>query len=213
MAKGISEFKSKLTKGGARPNLFVVRLNFPALNNIADLGSSNFDQNKLKESAEFLVKTAQIPASNVGVIEVPFRGRMLKVAGDRTFEPWSVTVVNDGAFEIRKAFETWSRGINALTENVSQLGYSSGDNNGTASYCADMTVFQLSRDGLEPNKTPSSPDSPGEDGMDVVRAYKFYDAWPSAISGIDLAFDANDQIEEFTVEFQYNYFEVTGESL
>ena len=213
MAKGISEFKTRLAKGGARPNLFLVRLNFPALNNIVDIGNTNFDQNKLKESAEFLVKTAQIPASNVGVIEVPFRGRMLKVAGDRTFEPWSITVVNDGNFEIRRAFETWSRGINALTENVSQLGYSSGDNNGGASYCADMTVFQLSRDGQKPSKDPQNPDSPGTDGMEVVRAYKFYDAWPSAIAAIDLAYDANDQIEEFSVEFQYNYYEVTNENI
>jgi hypothetical protein len=212
MAKSISEFKSKLSKGGARPNLFLVRLNFPALNDIADIGANNFDQNKLTESAEFLVKTAQIPASNVGVIEVPFRGRMLKVAGDRTFEPWSVTIVNDGEFQIRKAFEVWSRGINALTENVSQLGYTSNDTNGGSSYCADMTVFQLSRDNQTPSKTPSNPNVAGTDGMEPIRAYKFYDAWPSAISGIDLAFDANDQIEEFTVEFQYNYFEVTSTS-
>ena len=107
MARGISEFKSRLVKGGARPNLFMVRLNFPTtLSNIVDIDPID-SSTDLTGQAEFLVKTAQLPASTVGVIDVPFRGRMLKVAGDRTFEPWSVTVVNDGAFRLRKAFETW----------------------------------------------------------------------------------------------------------
>ena len=201
MARGISEFKTKLINGGARPNLFLVRLNFPTtLSQIADIEAVD-SSNILTERAEFLVKTAQLPASTIGTIDVPFRGRMLKVAGDRTFEPWSVTVVNDGEFGIRKAFETWSRGINALTENVSQLGY--GDDN--PGYCVDLEVFQLSRDKKTPNKTPTNITAAGVDGMDVVRAYKFYDAWPSSLSAIDLSYESNDQIEEFTVEFQYNY--------
>ena len=209
MARGISEFKTKLINGGARPNLFLVRLNFPTtLSQVADIGPVE-SSNILTERAEFLVKTAQLPASTIGTIDVPFRGRMLKVAGDRTFEPWSVTVVNDGEFGIRKAFETWSRGINALTENVSQLGY--GDDN--PGYCVDLEVFQLSRDGKTPNKTPQAITSAGVDGMDVVRAYKFYDAWPSSISAIDLSYESNDQIEEFTVEFQYNYYETSNPSL
>lgn len=210
MARGISEFKSRLAKGGARPNLFMVRLNFPTtLSNIVDIDPID-SATELTGQAEFLVKTAQLPASTVGVIDVPFRGRMLKVAGDRTFEPWSVTVINDGAFRLRKAFETWSRGVNALTENVSQLGYGSGD---PISYCVDMTVFQLSRDNQTPSKTPASMNALGEDGMEVVRAYKFFDAWPSSLSAIDLSYESNDQVEEFTVEFQYNYYEVTTPSL
>ena len=207
MAKGISEFKSKLTRGGARPNLFLVRLNFPNLAGVVDIGTDS--SKAATETSEFLVKTAQIPASSVGTIEVPYRGRMLKVAGDRTFEPWSVTVVNDGQFGIRKAFETWSRGINALTENVSQLGF--GDDN--PGYCVDLEVFQLGRDQQKPNKTPQSMNAQGRDGMEVIRAYKFYDAWPSSLSAIDLSYESNDQIEEFTVEFQYNYYEVSKPSL
>ena len=210
MAKGISEFKSRLAKGGARPNLFLVRLNFPTtLSNIVDIDQVD-SATDLTGQAEFLVKTAQLPASTIGVIDVPFRGRMLKVAGDRTFEPWSVTVINDGAFRLRKAFETWSRGVNALTENVSQLGYGSGD---PISYCVDMTVYQLSRDNQTPSKTPTNMNALGEDGMEVVRAYKFFDAWPSSLSAIDLSYESNDQVEEFTVEFQYNYYEVTTPSL
>ena len=209
MARGISEFKTKRINGGARPNLFLVRLNFPTtLNTIADIESVD-SSNVITERAEFLVKTAQLPASTIGTIDVPFRGRMLKVAGDRTFEPWSVTVVNDGQFGIRKAFETWSRGINALTENVSQLGF--GDDN--PGYCVDLEVFQLGRDQQKPNKTPQSMNAQGRDGMEVIRAYKFYDAWPSSLSAIDLSYESNDQIEEFTVEFQYNYYEVSKPSL
>ena len=208
MAKGITEFKSKLTRGGARPNLFLVRLNFPNLAGVVDIGTDS--SKAATETSEFLVKTAQIPASSVGTIEVPYRGRMLKVAGDRTFEPWSVTVVNDGDFNIRKAFEKWSRGINAHAENVAQLGYGA---DGGETYCRDMTVYQLSRDGIKPSKTPANIEAPGVDGMDVVRAYRFYDSWPSAISAIDLSYESNDQIEEFTVEFQFNYFEVTKNSL
>ena len=209
MARGISEFKTKLINGGARPNLFLVRLNFPTtLNTIADIEPVD-SSNVITERAEFLVKTAQLPASTIGTIDVPFRGRMLKVAGDRTFEPWSVTVVNDGQFGIRKAFETWSRGINALTENVSQLGF--GDDN--PGYCVDLEVFQLGRDAKTPNKTPTSMNAQGRDGMEVIRAYKFYDAWPSSLSAIDLSYESNDQIEEFTVEFQYNYYEVTNPTL
>ena len=209
MARGISEFKTKLINGGARPNLFLVRLNFPTtLSEIADISPVEAS-NILTERAEFLVKTAQLPASTIGTIDVPFRGRMMKVAGDRTFEPWSVTVINDGEFGIRKAFETWSRGINALTENVSQLGF--GDDN--PGYCVDLEVFQLSRDGKTPNKTPQAITAAGVDGMDVVRAYKFYDAWPSSLSAIDLSYESNDQIEEFTVEFQYNYYETSNPNL
>ena len=209
MARGISEFKTKLINGGARPNLFLVRLNFPTtLSQIVDISPVEAS-NILTERAEFLVKTAQLPASTIGTIDVPFRGRMMKVAGDRTFEPWSVTVINDGEFGIRKAFETWSRGINALTENVSQLGF--GDDN--PGYCVDLEVFQLSRDGKTPNKTPQAITAAGVDGMDVVRAYKFYDAWPSSLSAIDLSYESNDQIEEFTVEFQYNYYETSNPNL
>ena len=195
---GVDDFKAKLRGGGARPNLFKVTVNYPAI-----AGGD-------AELTSFMCEAAQLPGSSIGTIPIPFRGRQLKVAGDRTFEPWSVTVINDGEFNIRKAFEKWSRGINAHTENVGQLGYGA---DGGESYCRDMTVYQLSRDGQKPSKTPSNIEAPGVDGLDVVRAYRFYDAWPSSLSAIDLSYESNDQIEEFTVDFQYNYFEVTKSSL
>ncbi len=222
MAKNITDFKTALKRGGARPNLFRVELNFPQLSGDISAVASN---NTLKTQASFLVKAAQLPASSIGVIEVPFKGRMLKVAGDRTFEPWTVTVINDGEFSLRQAFETWSRQINALTENVSALGYGAASstngvnttgNSGTnasvgLSYCQDMFVYQLDRDNIQANRGPDTGNAvaAGEDNERVVRAYRFYDAWPAAISAIDLGYESNNQVEEFTVEFQYQYYEVS----
>ena len=107
----IDQFKAQLIGGGARANQFRVILNTPpGIATGLPLGTSSF-----------FIKAASLPGQTIPEITVNFRGRQLFLAGDRTFEPWSVTVVNDGQFGIRKAFETWSRGINALTENVSHL--------------------------------------------------------------------------------------------
>ena len=223
MAKNITDFKTALKRGGARPNLFRVELNFPTLT--GDISTVQ-SPTELKSRATFLVKAAQLPASSIGVIEVPFKGRMLKVAGDRTFEPWTVTVINDGEFSLRQAFESWSRSINALTENVASLGYGAASNgantatNGSASqsvglsYCQDMFVYQLDRDGIQANRGPDNGNAvaAGTDNERVVRAYRFYDAWPASISAIDLGYESNNQVEEFTVEFQYQYYEVSNGS-
>lgn len=214
MAKGLMDFKTALLKGGARPNLFEISLNFPS--NLTSIENGVDSSVNLNKQASFLVKSAQLPAYNMGVIEVPFRGRMLKVAGDRTFEPWTVTVINDGDFKLRKAFEAWNKGINALTENVAQLGYSSGGTaNSAIPYCQDMTITQLDRDGKTPSRSNANGyvDATGDDSnMGRIRRYKFFSAWPSSVSSIDMAYDSNDQIEEFTVEFQYQFFEIVSAS-
>ena len=105
----ITDFKSKLTGGGTRSNLFEVELAFPA--------AINVDGNVLDKS-RFLVKAANLPASNVTPLEVAFRGRTLKLAGDRTFETWTITVINDTDFAIRSAFEKWSNYMNRLSDNT-----------------------------------------------------------------------------------------------
>jgi len=117
----------------------------------------------------------------MNVIEVPFRGRQLKIAGDRTFEPWTVTVINDVGFEVRNAMERWMNGINSHSANV-------GITNPVA-YQADLIVDQLDKDG------------------DVVKTYNFRGCFPTNISAIDLSYETNDAIEEFTVEFQVQYWE------
>ena len=108
----ISDFKSKLTGGGARANLFEVVLTFPDAAKPPD---------EVLDKSRFLVKGARLPASNIAQIEVPFRGRVLKIAGDRTFDSWTVTVINDTDFSIRSAFENWMNTINKLSDNTGLL--------------------------------------------------------------------------------------------
>ena len=167
----ITDFKSKLSGGGTRSNLFEVELSFPAA-----IGVDAVTLDKTR----FLVKTAALPASNVTQLEVAFRGRMLKVAGDRSFESWTITVLNDTDFSIRSAFEKWSNYMNRLSDNTGTTD--------PALYQADAFVYQLNRDGS------------------ILRAYHFYDTFPTAISSINLGYD-NDNIEEFTVEMQVHWWE------
>ena len=167
----ISNFKSKLTGGGARANLFEVVLTFP--------DAAQPDQEVLEKS-RFLVKGANLPASNVAQIDVPFRGRILKIAGDRTFDTWTVTVINDTDFAIRSAFENWMNVINRLSDNTGLVN--------PADYQADAYVYQLDRDGSS------------------LRSYRFYDTFPTQVGPIELSYDAQG-IQEFTVELQVQYYE------
>jgi hypothetical protein len=167
----ITDFKSKLTGGGARSNLFEVVLSFP---DAANPGSTVLDK------ARFLVKAANLPASNIAPIEVPFRGRMLKIAGDRSFDTWTVTVINDTDFAIRSAFEKWMNTINRVSDNTGLTDPST--------YQADAFVYQLDRTG------------------ETLRAYHFYDLFPTQVAPIELSYDAQG-IQEFTVEMQVLWWE------
>ena len=168
----ITDFKSKLIGGGARPNLFEVELAFP---------DSIAIDNDVKEKSRFLVKAAALPASNITPIDVNFRGRILKIAGDRTFDTWTVTVINDTDFSIRSAFEKWMNVINRLSD-------ATGLNN-PADYQQDAFIHQLDRDGS------------------TLRTYKFFDVFPTNLSQMDLSYETTDTIEEFTVELQVLYYE------
>ena len=167
----ITDFKSKLTGGGARANLFEVVLTFP--------DAAAPDQVVLDKS-RFLVKGANMPASNVNPIEVPFRGRVLKIAGDRTFDSWTVTVINDTDFAIRSAFEKWMNVINRVSDNTGLTN--------PADYQAVAYVYQLDRDGS------------------ALRSYRFYDVFPTQVGPIDLSYDSQG-LEEFTVELQVLWWE------
>ena len=168
----ISDFKSRLSGGGARPNLFEVELAFP--NAVA------IDNDVLQKS-RFLVKAAALPASTIAPIDVPFRGRILKIAGDRTFETWTITVLNDTDFSIRSAFEKWMNTINKMSDATGIVD--------PEAYQKDATVKQLDRDGS------------------VLRSYKFWDIFPTNISTIDLSYETTDTLEEFTVELQVQWWE------
>lgn len=189
--KSLSQFKSQLIGGGARPNLFEVDIQFPASVNqlVQGDGGTGFDPNNFR----FLCKAAALPASNVAAIEVPFRGRTLKVAGDRTFDTWTVTVINDENFVHRRAFESWM-------QNIGQYSDHSGFTN-PSDYMANATVFQLGR-GVVNRETGTGSGGNAE----ILAQYKFYDIFPTNIAAIDLSYDSSDTIEEFTVEFQVQFF-------
>lgn len=162
----ITDFKGAFISG-ARPNLYKVYMG------------------RLGNTIEFLAKGASLPASTIGNIDVPYLGRQIKVPGNRTFEPWTITVFNDVDFKIRHLTTAWMDEINGHQSN---LGKSSvGD------VYSDAEVHQLGRDG------------------EVISAYHIVDMYPTEMSPIDLAFDTNDTIEEFTITFEMNYWEVSSE--
>ena len=189
----ISQFKSKLVGGGARPNLFEVVFTNSAVKAITGKDSSKSDFKQ--EEFSFLCKAASLPASNIAAVDVPFRGRIFKVAGDRTVDTWTVTVINDEDFLIRSAFEEWMQLIAHLDGN-------DGATQPNA-YMSSASVFQLGR-----GDSASSTDSKGPNTDQVaLKEYKFIDMFPTNISAIDLSYDSGDTIEEFTIEFAVNNFE------
>jgi len=179
--KTISQFKSALIGGGARPNLFEVELTtLPA--------GISWDS----DSFRYMCKAAQLPAQNVANIDVPFRGRIFKVAGDRTIDTWTVTIINDEGFVLRNAFEEWANLIAKLDTNLGATDPSA--------YMTNAKVFQLGR-----GSSTSSKSSVGTSNS-VLKEYEFVDIWPSNVAAIDLSYDSSDTIEEFTVEFQVQSF-------
>ena len=175
--KSISQFKSSLIGGGARPNLFEVELT--TLPGGISWNADNF---------RFMAKAAALPAQNIAAIDVPFRGRIFKVAGDRTIDTWTVTIINDESFELRNAFEKWTEVIAKLDNN---LGATQPD-----AYMTDATVYQLGR-----GSTKSSKNSDGTSNA-VLKEYTFQNIFPTTVSEIALSYDTGDTIEEFDVEFQ-----------
>ena len=185
----LDAFKGKMVGGGARPNLFECELFFPD-----EAIPVNSSKDEIADKSRFLVKAAQLPASNVAPILIPFRGRNLKIAGDRTFEPWTITVINDVDFKIRTAFERWMNLINKHEDNA-------GLTDPTA-YQKDLFVRQLGRASLE-GSTPTSASQ-----LPVLKMYKFHGTFPTRISDIALSYDSSDTIEEFSVELQVQWVDV-----
>ena len=170
MSMRIDAFKQALRDGGARPNLFEVTGSFPGGNT---RGGS-------LDNMKFLIKAASIPQATVGLIEVPYRGRQLKIAGDRTFDSWSITVINTNDFEIRNAFEAWSELMNGNITNESARTLDD--------YFQDWTVKQLDRDGT------------------VSETYTFSGCYPESVGPIELSHESNNQLEYFEVTLQYQYW-------
>lgn len=189
----ISGFKAKLQGGGARNNLFEVSI--PSFPFGIDWDDGTF---------QFLCKATSMPQSNQNPIDVNFRGRTLKVSGDRTIEPWSVTVINDEDFKLRTAFEQWVNGMNKLDN-------ATGATN-PESYMKDAYVYQLGRGADMRRHSKTNSDAAGDTEIKPLRTYKFYSIWPSNVSSIDLSYDSSDQIEEFTVDFQVQWYSIGDSS-
>ena len=189
--KTLSNFKSRLAGGGARPNLFEVTLpSFPGA--AEDFWGEGENESNTKMA--FLCKAAQLPASTVAEIPVAFRGRQLKVAGERTFDPWTVTIINDEDFGLRTSFEAWMN-------KLSKLNDATGVTNPT-SYMTNAYVKQLGR-----GKEKFATENVGGESS-VLRTYKFYDIWPTNVSAIQLSYDTEGTIEEFDVTFAVQYFTI-----
>ena len=181
ITSNVSSFLNNI-KQGVKSNLFLVEFEWPSV--VTD-GPDN-------DLANMLCKSAALPASNLGVIEVPFRGRTVKIAGDRTFDTWTVTVINDRNFEIRHGFERWMEAMNRHEGNTAATWIPDESNTG---FLKDLTVKQRERD--------------SSDSGSVLRTYTLIGAFPTNVSQIDVAYDSNDQIEDFTVEFQLQYWTAT----
>jgi len=178
ITSNVSSFLTQV-KQGVRPNMFQVDITFP--------GTVEADQTLVS----YMCKSAALPASNVGVIEVPFRGRTVKIAGDRTFDNWSATFINDKEMKSRAYFEQWLNQINTHKANTSAI-------QDPTAYGRSVVIRQLEKD-----NSPAGSE---------LRSYKLWYAFPISTSAIDLAYDSNDQIEEFSVEFQYSYWTVGDDS-
>ena len=183
--KTISNFKAALIGGGARSNLFEVELTtLPA--------GIGWDA----DSFRYMCKAATLPASNIANIDVPFRGRTFKIAGDRTIDPWTVTIINDEGFKLRNAFEEWTDLIAKLDNNLGATDPSA--------YMVNAKVYQLGR-----GSSPSSKSNTGSANA-VLKEYEFIDIFPTTVAAIDLSYDSTDTIEEFTVDFQVQSYNFAG---
>tara|TARA_B100001996_G_scaffold340922_1_gene294688 strand:- start:748 stop:1395 length:648 start_codon:yes stop_codon:yes gene_type:complete len=196
-ARTIDTFKSKLVGGGARPNLFEVILQFP--------GGLGIDEDQAAADARFMVKAANLPASNINVIDVPFRGRNLKIAGDRTFDVWTITVINDTTFNLRNAFELWMNGINKHDNATGETTPSD--------YQTDAVVYQLGRNAAQGSQSKGQIAAPTGDKLPILKSYKFHGIFPTNVSAIELSYDQPDTIEEFTVDLQVQWWDAfTGDT-
>lgn len=175
MPFNIQDFRARLTRDGARPNLFEVTMNFPATV-VANAGAAS-------TKFTFMCRAAQLPGSSIGSVVVPYFGREVKMAGNRTFADWTVTIINDEDFLIRNAFERWLGGINGHALNRRNSVFST-----PTSYTSDAVVSQYGKTGTK------------------VKNYQFIGMFPIDVAPIDLDWGSNDTIEEYSVTFQYQYW-------
>ena len=181
MSFNVQSFRSQMVLDGARPNLFECRLTFPLIGDAAGVA----------EKYTFMARAAQLPGSTVNQVPVNYFGRELKFAGNRTFPEWTVTVINDEDFMVRKAFERWMSGMNSHVGNRRIESFAKGD----GGYQQDGSVNQFGKTG------------------GIIKAYRFVGMFPIDLSPIDLDWGANDTIEEYSVTFAYQWWESTRDTV
>ena len=175
MAFNVAEFRSQMVGDGARPNLFQVTMTFPTFSTDA-VGAG--------QKLTFMAKAAQLPGATLGIAPVYYFGRELKFVGNRSFADWTITIINDEDFKVRRAFESWMNGINSHATNVR-----TGAAVSPSGYSSDAIVNQYDKAG------------------NVIKSYKFVGAFPNDLSPIDLDWQSNDTIEEFTLTLSYQWWE------
>jgi hypothetical protein len=174
MAFNVNDFISKgLEYGGARPSLFEVRLYPPA--------ALNIEQNSVQKFS-FMCQAASLPPATMSQIEVPYFGRKIKVVGERTFDNWNLTIMNDEDFMVRALFEAWSNALNSMETNLRTAGLDSEN------YKADLDVIQYAKDG------------------EIIRSYTIIGAFPTDISGIEVNWSSTGAVQTFTTVLAYDYW-------
>ena len=184
-ALGLLSFQ-KAIKGGVRPNLFQVNHGFPT--GVTPPAISEVQGGEVP----YMCKAAALPATNVGTVELPFRGRVIKVPGDRTYETWTATFYMDDAFELRSAYDRWIQLTNGVDTNTAEADVTTGG------ILEDITVEQLNKFGGTSTE------------LEVIRTYKLFAGFPVSVSQVSVAYDNNDSYEEFDVEFAYQYHTAQG---
>ena len=175
MAFNVAEFRANMIGDGARPNLFQVTLTFPTIATNSTAAG---------QKTTFMAKSAQLPGSTVGTVPVFYFGRELKFAGNRTFTDWTLQIINDEDFTVRRSIESWMNGINSHGGNLRAAGAKS-----PAGYTVDAQVTQYGKTG------------------DQLKTYNFVGLYPLDLAPIDLDWSSNDTIEEYAVTFAYQWWE------
>ena len=179
MAFDVNQFRAQIQFDGARNNLFEVAMVFPA-----------FSDTSAAVKLTFMCKASQLPGSQVNHVTVPYFGREVKLAGNRTFQDWDITVINDEDFVVRRAFELWMNGLNSHRFNLRNVGAGTPD-----SYTTNPSITQFGKTG------------------NIIHRYDFVGAFPTAISPIEVAWDANDRVEDFNVTLAYQWWEIPSDSI
>ncbi len=172
MAFSINNFRANLTGQGARPNLFEVTVPFPTAVATGEAG----------QKFTFMCKTSQFPGSDIASFDVPYFGRVIKLAGNRTFADWATTIINDEDFAVHAGLTNWMNGINSHAGNARTIK--------DTEYQVDALVTQYAKDG------------------EIAKQITIINAWPTAVAPIELDWSSNDAIEDYAVTWQYDYWQV-----